>query len=253
MRAVNLIPAEQRSGGSVGAGRSGGAAYVLLGCVAVLALMGLMYGLAHHQLASRTSEAASLQARATAAQERATQLAPYTTFAALKQQRMSAVETLVDSRFDWAHTMHEFGRVLPSGISLSSLTGAIGPAGASGSSSSTSTAAKSNGTVASATPPGSVPSFSIAGCATTQDVVATMLNRLRLIDGVASVQLLSSVRAANGSGTAVGVCNGAAFSAQVNFQALPAASAITAAGKVPASTSAASSTSTVSNPGVTVR
>ena len=50
MRAVNLIPAEQRSGGVVGAGRSGGVAYAVLGALCGLALMALMYGIAHHQV-----------------------------------------------------------------------------------------------------------------------------------------------------------------------------------------------------------
>jgi len=45
VRAVNLIPAEQRSGGVVGAGRSGGVAYAVLGALCGLALMALMY---HH-------------------------------------------------------------------------------------------------------------------------------------------------------------------------------------------------------------
>ena len=54
MRAVNLIPAEQRGGASVGAGRSQGAAYAVLGLVAGLAVMVVLYGIARHQVTSRT-------------------------------------------------------------------------------------------------------------------------------------------------------------------------------------------------------
>jgi Tfp pilus assembly protein PilN len=236
MRAVNLIPADQRSGGSVGAGRSGGAAYAVLALVAGLAVMALLYGLAHHQITSRKTQAATLTARAQAAQAAAARLAPYTSFIALRQERTQAVETLVNSRFDWAHVFHEFGRVFPADASISSLTGTIGsapgtaggsPAGASSSSSS----AAGSTTVASATPPGSVPTFTVSGCATTQTAVAQTLTRLRLMDGVSNVTLQSSTKTAASSGGAGGGCPGGdpAFAIQVTFQPLPTAAAASAA------------------------
>ncbi len=83
---------------------------------------------ADHQITSRRAQAASLTAQAQQAQAAAEQLAPYTSFIALREQRMQAVDTLVDSRFDWAHVLHEFGRVLPSQTSISSLSGTIGAA-----------------------------------------------------------------------------------------------------------------------------
>jgi Tfp pilus assembly protein PilN len=235
MRAVNLIPADQRSGGSVGAGRSGGAAYAVLALVAGLAVMALLYGLAHHQITSRKTQAATLTAHAQAAQAAAARLAPYTSFIALRQERTQAVETLVNSRFDWAHVFHEFGRVFPADASISSLTGTIGsapgtaggsPAGASSSSSS----AAGSTTVASATPPGSVPTFTVSGCATTQTAVAQTLTRLRLMDGVSNVTLQSSTKTAAGGG-AGGGCPGGdpAFAIQVTFQPLPTAAAVSAA------------------------
>ena len=60
MRAVNLIPSDQRSGSSVGLGRSQGGAYVLLAMVAGMAVLALLYGVARHQIASRRAQAASL-------------------------------------------------------------------------------------------------------------------------------------------------------------------------------------------------
>ena len=47
----------------------------------------------------------------------------------------------------------------------------------------------------SATPPGSVPTFTLTGCATSQTAVAQTLERLRLIDGVSEVTLQSSTKA----------------------------------------------------------
>jgi hypothetical protein len=251
MRAVNLIPADQRSGASVGAGRSQGGAYAVLALAVGLALLAVLYGKAHHDVGNRRAEAAVITAQAHSAQVAAEQLAPYTSFIALRQQRAQAVNTLVDSRFDWAHVFHEFGRVLPQQTSIQSLTGSIGSGSASGSrsssssassssassSSSSSSAAAASAPVASATPPGSVPTFTISGCATSQPVVAQTLQRLRLMDGVSQVTLVSSTVAA-GSGTASGGCppKGPAFTAQINFEPLPTASAEVTA------------TKTVSNP-----
>jgi len=250
MRAVNLIPADQRSGGAVGAGRSGGAAYAVLALVAGLAVMALLYGLAHNQIASRKTQAAALAVRAQAAQAAATRLAPYTSFIALRQERTQAVETLVNSRFDWAHVFHEFGRVFPVDASISSLTGTIGSAsGTSGSSSTgasaSSSASAGSSSVASVTPPGSVPTFSVAGCATTQTAVAQTLTRLRLMDGVSNVTLQSSTKAGGSGGGTGGGCPGGdpAFAIQVTFQPLPAAAA------APTATVAASSGSGSSGSG----
>ena len=125
MRAVNLIPSDQRRTVSA-AGRSGGGAYAVLTVLGGFAILAFLYGQAHRQVSDRTSRAASLTARAQQAQAAAAQLAPYTSFVALREQRMQAVSQLVDSRFDWPHALHELGRVLPHGASVTSLEGLIG-------------------------------------------------------------------------------------------------------------------------------
>ncbi len=243
MRAVNLIPSESRSGRSATAGRSGGVAYAVLAAIGGFAVLALLYGMAHHQVSSRSAEAASLTARAQTAQAQASQLAPYTSFATMRQQRAQAVSELVDARFDWAHAFHELGRVLPKDATISSLEGTVGStsettaapsasakAGAAATSSTTTaTPGATTATASSATPPGSVPSFSLSGCATSQQEVALTLQRLRLIDGVSAVSLKSSTKAgAGGAGAASGSCPGSdpAFSVQVTFTPLPTSSAI---------------------------
>ena len=216
MRAVNLIPAEQREGLAVGAGRSGGAAYAVMAVLAGVALLAFLYGRADRQVSSRQAELAKTAAQTQRAQSQAQQLAPYTSFASLREQRLKTVSDLVDSRFDWAHAIHELGRVLPPEVSVSSLTGTIGSASAGGAGSTSSPPASSSSpasapssspassssssgtagatTVTSATPPGSVPQFALTGCATSQAAVALMLDRLRLIDGVTDVTLQSSTK-----------------------------------------------------------
>jgi Tfp pilus assembly protein PilN len=249
MRAVNLIPADQRTGASVGAGRSQGGAYAVLGVVAGLALLALLYGIAAHQVSSRKGKLQTLEAQVQQAQASSTQLAPYTSFQTLREERTKAVNQLVNSRFDWAHAFHEFGRVLPANVSLSSISGAIaaatGAAGASTANSSsgpsssggvqTATPSSSSGTVASSTPPGSVPTFTVTGCAINQSTVALTLERLRLMDGVSAVSLQSSTKSGGGGGGsgAGGSCPARypAFTTQVKFEALPTATTVVGAAK----------------------
>jgi Tfp pilus assembly protein PilN len=254
MKAVNLIPTDERGGSGITAGRSGGSVYLVFVLLGGLAVFALLYGLSAHQISSRKAQVASLDARAQLAQARAAQLAPYTSFAAMHEQRVQAVTALVNSRFDWAHAFHELGRVLPANVSLTSLNGTVGSPSdsASGASSaskagaSAAAAAGSSAPVTSATPPGSVPIFTIAGCATGQAEVALMLDRLRLIDGVSEVALQSSTKsgstgAGGGGGGGEGCEDGdPAFTVQVTFDALPTVSAVASGSTttVSASTSA---------------
>jgi hypothetical protein len=267
MRAVNLIPQDQRGGAKRGPGRSQGGAYAVLGVAGGLALLALVYGVAAHQVSSRKAKLASVEAQVQQTQASASQLAPYTSFQSLREQRVNAVNQLVNSRFDWAHAFHEFGRVLPPEVSITSISGAIAstaaPAAAASTANSTTGpsssggvqpatgatsasgaaasatppatgATSASGAVASATPPGSIPTFTLTGCAINQSSVALTLDRLRLMDGVSSVSLQSSTK--SGSSGAAGGGNGACpasypvFSAQIAFAALPASSIPTPTG-----------------------
>lgn len=253
MKAVNLIPAEQRAGGAPVAGESQGAAFIVLGLFVGLAVLAVLYGMASHQISSRKDEVANITAQAQVTQARASQLAPYTTFKAMYEERQSAVNELVNTRFDWAHAFHELGRVLPNDASLSSVkatvgstTGTVGAASPSGTSTSS--------TVSSATPPGSIPTFTLAGCTTSQTETAQTMLRLRLIDGVSSVTLQSSTKGSSGSGSSgSGSCpeNDPAFAITVTFAALPtppaASSALPGASTQPAAGSTSASSTTVSD------
>jgi Tfp pilus assembly protein PilN len=229
MKAVNLIPSEERRGRSAGVGRSGGAAYIVLGALGVLAVLVLLYGMARHQVSDRKGKLATITAQTQRAQEAATALTPYTSFVALREQRMQAVEAVVDSRFDWAHAFHELGRVLPRETSISSIDGTVGGAAATSTASapaasSTTTAPAASAT--SATPPGSVPAMTLGGCASSQAEVALTLQRLRLMDGVSAVSLQSSAKSsASGAGGASskGNCkaNSPTFTVQITFEPLP--------------------------------
>src|ERR1019366_5682219 len=232
-----------RGGTGSGPGKSAGGAFVVLGLLGVLAIFALLYGEARHQISSQRSEVATLTAQAEGAQAQAARLAPYTSFMVLHEQRVQAVDQLVDSRFDWAHAFHEFGRVLPKDASLASISGTIGAATAA-SATPTPTppaagaTAATSATVASAAPPGSVPTFTLSGCATSQAEVALTIDHLRLIDGVSEVTLQSSTKGTGGGGA--GGCAGSdpVFAMQVAFEPLPSVS----------STSSTSTTATTATP-----
>jgi Tfp pilus assembly protein PilN len=239
VRAVNLIPVDQRSGSGPAAGRSQGGAYAVLVLLAGLAGLALLYGMARHQISSRRAQAATLAVQIQRAQAGVAQLAPYTNFLALRDQREQAVSGLAQSRFDWARAFHELGRVLPGGVSIASLDGTVGSS--SGASPSAGKAGAVGGSaVTSATPPGSVPLLTLTGCAKSQPLVAQMLERLRLIEGVSAVTLQSSTQASAGSGGGGCPANAPAFTVQVTFDPLPTVS----------STSSATATAATSSGGV---
>lgn len=229
MRAVNLIPENQRERSTGFANRSNGVVYVVLGVIAVLALMVGLYGKARHEVSSKEAEVTHYEAEAQRVQAQATSLAPYKTFIAMREGREDAVRELVDTRFDWSHALAEFGRVLPPGTSVTALEGCVAPPTKSGSSgegcggSSGGSGSKSSSAVTSATPAGSIPKFTIAGCATSQSVVSRMLSDLRLMDGVASAELQSASKSGAGGGSGGGTCQGnlVSFGAKVEFQPIP--------------------------------
>lgn len=233
MRAVNLIPTDQRDQRQGLANRSQGVAYVLLGVLAALALLVFLYGKAHREVSGKEAEAARLEAKTQSVQQQATSLAPYKSFIALREARETAIATLVNSRFDWAHTVRALGNVLPPKTTIVSFSGAIGATG--GASAAGSAKKGSAGPVSSATPAGSTPTLTLSGCAATQSTVALALTRLRLIDGVSNVELHSSSRSSSGAGVATpgggasGPCPATypAFSATVTFEPLPSPPAAT--------------------------
>ena len=212
MKAVNLIPAEQRGGASVGVGRSQGAAYAVLALLAGLAVMAVLYGVASHQVTNGTSEVAAITAQAEQAKSASAKLAPYASFVSAQEQRSQEVAQIVDSRFDWAHVFHEFGRVIPASVSVTSLSGQVTPPSANSSSApaaasaSSTSSASSTAAAAGATPAGSIPTFTLTGCATSQPAVALLLTRLRLIDGVSEVTLGSSTKSTTSGSSASGGC-----------------------------------------------
>jgi Tfp pilus assembly protein PilN len=177
MRAVNLIPGEDRVSRAARSADSGGFVYVLLGGLAVMVALAGLWASSNSQISSRQATLGRVTTEAEAAEARAATAAPYEAFAALADARVSTVTSLSTTRFDWAHSLHELGRVLPADVWLTSLDGSSGATGASPS------------TTASAAPN---PTFEFVGCTSTQAQVARLMARLRAVDGVRDVSLKTS-------------------------------------------------------------
>lgn len=192
MKAVNLIPAEERRGAGGAAGRTGGAAYILIGALVLVVAMLAAYATTTKSVSDRKAELAKVQQQLTASQAQASALAGYSQFAALRAARVATVNSIADSRFDWAHAMHELGRTLPANITLTALTGTVSSqaAGAAGGASVPLRASYD------------VPAIELAGCAPSQAAIPPMLASLRQVDGVRRVALQQSVKGLDGTGSA---------------------------------------------------
>lgn len=191
MKAVNLIPTDtprgERSARTIAPSGPIGA-YVVLAVLALAVVMAGAWTLTNKQLSDQQSDLARVEREAQAAEAKAASLTSYTEFAALSKARVETVGGLLDGRFDWAHSLREVARVVPSDVDLTSLVGTVSP---------TSKVEGGGGaTMRSALP---VPAIDLIGCAKSQADVARLLARLRSIDGVQRVSLASSEKSDSAS------------------------------------------------------
>jgi Tfp pilus assembly protein PilN len=195
MKAVNLIPSDTRRSGNGLALGSLGPAHGLLALLAVAVLFVSIYVLTSNTISERQAKLATLQTQVLQAKARAASLATYTTFEQLAQSRASTVREVVASRFDWDTALSELSRVVPTDTSLQSLLGTVVPGVSVGG-----TGGASTGTLRTAV---NGPAFEIRGCTKTQDEVAGLMSRLRLINGVTRVTLSDSQKATTGAVSSV--------------------------------------------------
>jgi Tfp pilus assembly protein PilN len=192
MKAINLLPPDLRGASKGGSPKAkaaaandepgGIAAFVALGvlaaCVAALAA----YVLTTNTVKDRQAKLDAVTAEAANTARRVAQLKPYADFQQMAETRIQTINDLASSRFDWEQSLRDISRVVPTDVTLTSLTGTIA-AGASGGGSTVRTAIAS-------------PAVELKGCATTQDGVAQLLSRLRNVDGVTRVSLSKSLKPA---------------------------------------------------------
>lgn len=228
MKAVNLIPADARRGGTTDLRALRGPGAAVVGVLGVALVLVVLYVVASNSVTSKQAQLANVRQELAQTQAEAASLAGYTKFAKLAQARVQTVREIVSSRFDWKRVLTDLSKVVPANTTLSSLSATVSPAAGTGGSSS-------SGGLRGDLP---VPAFELQGCTTTQDDVARLMSRLRLINGVTRVTLASTVKSGSTvTGSAVssssgsGGCksNAANFDLVVFFQS-PGGASTAAAG-----------------------
>jgi Tfp pilus assembly protein PilN len=196
MRAINLIPAEERRGAGGTAGRSGGGAHVVLAALALLVALVAVYTVSGREIKTKQAELSATESQLAVLKAEAARLQGYEQFAALRERRVQTVASIAGSRFDWSHALRELSRVTTDEAWLTAVTGTVSPGVNLGGGA---------GGLRSALP---LPALELSGCTVSQDAVARMMSRLRQVDGVERVSLSSSEKAeaAAGGGGPGGDC-----------------------------------------------
>jgi Tfp pilus assembly protein PilN len=182
MRAVNLIPPEDRRG-EHGPTRTGPLAYLVLGGLAILLLAVTGVVLTNNQISDRQAQIASLESQEAAAKTQADQLRPYAEFASMQQSREQTVMNLARSRFDWERVLRELSIVLPSDVWLIKMSATVSPAVQLEESADIAQRADVAG-----------PALEIIGCGAGQESVARFAAALKDVDGITRVTVAKSSR-----------------------------------------------------------
>jgi Tfp pilus assembly protein PilN len=208
MKAINLLPPDLRGTpkgaapkAAVAPDEPGGiGAFVVLGALAVCVVAIAAYVLTTNTVKDREAQLEAATAHAAATTKRVNQLKPYADFQAMAETRIQTVKDLASSRFDWEQALRDISRAIPADVTLSSLNGTISSeaGGASG--------------IRSAI---AAPAMELKGCTSGQKQLATLLSRLRNVDGVTRVSLGKSLKpdataipTTSGPGSIVGGCGG---------------------------------------------
>ena len=185
MKAVNLIPADQRRGAGGLAGRSGGIVYVVAGGLLVVVVLGVVYALAVKDVANKTGQLNQVTAEANVVQAQANTFQEYIQVHQLSEAKLRSVVSIAQSRFNWPGAMGQLALALPGDVTFTSLT-------AISSNGSSSAGAAAPSTTAPST--SSTPTFALAGCASSQSEISTILSRLESVPSVTSVSLADSAK-----------------------------------------------------------
>src|SRR5262245_2232936 len=193
MKAINLLPTDLR-GAPKGDNRKAKAAaaetdepggigaFVVLGALAACVVALAAYVLTTNSVKDRHAQLDAVTAQAQTTAQRAAQLKPYADFQQMAETRIQTVKDLAASRFDWEQALRDISRAIPNDVTLTSLNGSISSAANGGGSTV-------RGAIDS-------PAVTLQGCTTGQKQVATLLSRLRAVDGVTRVTLTKSTKPA---------------------------------------------------------
>jgi Tfp pilus assembly protein PilN len=179
MKAVNLIPSEQRRAQATG--KQNGSSYIVIGVlVTLLALVGA-YVFTSNNVKDRNSKAAAAKVQADRLEAEVAQRGAFTNFSDIKKTRLTSVVTVASTRFDWERLMRELSRVMPEGSWLQSSDASV-----------TGDVEGETTTSATGTPVAAMPKANLVGCTPEQSDVARMMVRMRQIHRVTDVKLNES-------------------------------------------------------------
>jgi len=179
MRAVNLIPTEQRR--VQASGKQNGSSYIVIAVLVTLLAMVGAYVFTSNNVKDREGKAAAAKAQAKQLEAEVAARGDFTNFAAIKKTRLASVMTVANTRFDWERLMRELSRVMPAGSWLQSSDASVtGDIEGAAPSTDTATAAPV------------MPKANLVGCTPDQSDVARMMVRMREIHRVTDVTLNQS-------------------------------------------------------------
>jgi Tfp pilus assembly protein PilN len=191
MKAVNLIPSDQRR--AKASGNMSGGAYGVLGVLAVLLVMAVAYVMTSNSANDRQGKAEQARQEALAAESQAKQLGAFTDFASIKEQRLTSVMAAAQTRFDWERFMRELSRVMPANSWIHTTNASVSGDTSGGNLTSTATTVP-------------LPEANLVGCTPRQSEVARMMVRLEQMYRVTDVALNESTQEQAGGDTSLQNC-----------------------------------------------
>lgn len=184
MRAVNLIPAEERRSGSNPLREASTPTLLVLGLLLVALVTVIAIVLTGNQVRDRKNQLDAVNGQAQVVRQQAAALQPYAQVAKLRQQSVDTIRKLADARFDWPAMLDQISRRVPTDVDLTTFNGGT----------ATDTSASN--------------SLQLAGCTTSHTAVARLMDQMRAVRGVTDVTLGTSAKNTDGASASASVSVG---------------------------------------------
>jgi Tfp pilus assembly protein PilN len=188
VRAINLIPVDQRRGSARGSGgKPSVAVYAVLGGLGAAVVCVLAFVLLSNSINEKNEKLADLQAKAQGEKQVADALRPYGQFADIQRARHQQISTLTSGRFDWERALRQLSLAIPRNVYLLNVS-------ATGSPDVEIDGGSASGDLQNIRKKTAGPAFVMTGCTYSQHAVARMMTRMRNLDDVTEVHLAKSTR-----------------------------------------------------------
>jgi Tfp pilus assembly protein PilN len=190
MTRINLLPPEERSR----AAREQGLLLTIVGLIVLVVALGAVYFMSVRQVSAKQDQVNTVAAQIDVANVRLAALRPYETLQVQRQAMTLTAAQILNARVSMSNLLEEISLLLPSGVSLQSLSVNVPPymeAGASDTSSAASTTLSTDLTMAGTATAGTLYAA--------HDQVAALLTQLGLMPQIMNIKLASSTAATAGA------------------------------------------------------